>query len=55
MTVQDQITFLYVADLERSTRFYGQVLGLALVLDQGRCRVFQITDTSFVGVCTIRP
>ena len=46
-----QVTFLLVSDLERSTRFYGEVLGLELVLDQIDCRIFGVTDTSFVGVC----
>ena len=29
-----QVTFLYTADLAGSTAFYGQILGLPLVLDQ---------------------
>jgi len=46
-----QITFLPVEDLERSSAFYGQVLGLPLVLDQGDCRIFEVADAAFVGVC----
>ena len=46
-----QITFLPVSDLERSSAFYGDVLGLPLVLDQGDCRIYQISATAFVGVC----
>jgi len=51
----EQIVFLYVADLDRSTDFYQNVLGFPLVLDQAGCRIFQSTATSYVGVCTIRP
>lgn len=55
MRAGEQIVFLYVADLDRSTDFYGGLLGFSLVLDQGGCRIFQTTATSYVGVCTIRP
>jgi catechol 2,3-dioxygenase-like lactoylglutathione lyase family enzyme len=49
-----QVTFLSVADLERSTTFYADTLGLALVLDQGDCRIFAVAASAFVGVC-MRP
>lgn len=48
---QDLVTFLYVADLDRSQRFYGGALGLPLVLDQGACRIFRVSPGGFVGVC----
>jgi catechol 2,3-dioxygenase-like lactoylglutathione lyase family enzyme len=34
-----QDTFLYVKDLEKSERFYGEILGLELVLNQGLAQV----------------
>ena len=46
-----QVTFLPVTDLERSTVFYRDTLGLPMVLDQGDCRIFRAAATSFVGVC----
>ena len=46
-----QVTFLLVADLDRSSKFYGDILGLDLVLDQGDCRIFRTADTAFVGIC----
>jgi catechol 2,3-dioxygenase-like lactoylglutathione lyase family enzyme len=46
-----QITFLLVADLERSTGFYRDILGLELVLDQGDCRVMRVAADAFVGIC----
>ena len=46
-----QVTFLLVSDLEKSTRFYADILGLELVLDQGDCRIYRITETAFVGIC----
>ena len=47
----EQITFLSTEDLERATVFYGDTLGLALVLDQGDCRIFHVGGAAYVGVC----
>lgn len=46
-----QVTFLLVADLEVSSRFYRQSLGLELVLDQLDCRIFRVSSTAFLGIC----
>ena len=46
-----QVTFLLVADLATSSRFYGEQLGLEMVLDQGDCRIYRITPTAFIGIC----
>jgi len=55
MTADDQITFIYVADLARSAEFYGTGLGFTPVLDQGGCLIYEITATSYLGVCDVRP
>lgn len=49
-----QVTFLSVSDLERSTAFYAGALGLTPVLDQEDCRIFAVSTTAFVGIC-LRP
>lgn len=54
LPIGSQITFLTVADLESSSRFYGRLLGLDLVLDQGPCRIYRMTGSSFLGICTHR-
>jgi catechol 2,3-dioxygenase-like lactoylglutathione lyase family enzyme len=47
-----QVTFLYVKDLERSAQFYGQTLGLELVLNQGLARIYRIgSGNAFLGIC----
>ena len=46
------VTFIYVSDLKRSHHFYTDVLRLPMTLDQGTCRIYSITDTAFVGICT---
>lgn len=45
------ITFLEVADLERSHRFYTEGAGLSMILDQGECRIYRLTDTAYLGIC----
>jgi predicted enzyme related to lactoylglutathione lyase len=55
MNVDDQITFIYVSDLGRAATFYGEMLGLEMVLDQGGCLIYRVTPTSFLGVCNTRP
>lgn len=49
--IDANITFLRVADIERSHAFYADGLGLTLVLDQGGCRIYRLTDTAYLGVC----
>jgi catechol 2,3-dioxygenase-like lactoylglutathione lyase family enzyme len=50
-----QITFISVSDLNRSHRFYSSSLGLPLVLDQGRCRIYRVADGAYIGTCDTRP
>lgn len=52
----DQITFLYSADLERSAAFYGDAMGLPLVLVQpAGCRIYRVAKHSYIGLCAARP
>ncbi len=46
-----QITFCYTRDLEGTARFYEDVLFLPLVLDQGRCRIYRVSNKAYVGFC----
>lgn len=49
------ISFLPSSNLERSADFYSRVLGLELVLDQGTCLIYRLTDSAYVGVCQREP
>ena len=52
LAFEQQVTFLYVKDLEISERFYGGVLGLELVLNQGLARIYRIgSGNAFLGIC----
>lgn len=46
-----QITFLPTADLAATAAFYEGVLGLALVRDQGVCRIYATAPGAYLGFC----
>lgn len=44
------ITFLYYRDLKAAMRFYEDILGLPLVIDQGWCKIYRICAGAHVGL-----
>jgi lactoylglutathione lyase len=44
------ITFFYYRDLPAAMRFYEDVLGLPLAIDQGWCKIYQICSGAHVGL-----
>ena len=46
-----QVTFLYTADLDATAHFYESLLGLPLALDQGVCRIYRVAAGAYVGFC----
>ena len=49
--IDSQITFCSVADLQRTSKFWGQLIGLPLVLDQGTCRIYRTVGGAHLGFC----
>lgn len=49
--LEQQVTFLYTADLQQTADFYERLLGLPLVLDQGSCRIYRVHGDAFLGFC----
>lgn len=49
--VAQQITFLHTENLDRTKKFYSDVLGVQLVRDQGTCLIFRVTDSAYLGFC----
>jgi catechol 2,3-dioxygenase-like lactoylglutathione lyase family enzyme len=45
------VTFCPTADLERAARFYEGTLGLPLILDQGKCRIYRVSRDGYLGFC----
>ena len=50
-SIDQQVTFLYTRDLQQTAKFYEDVMGLSLVLDQGSCRIYRISADGFLGFC----
>jgi hypothetical protein len=48
--VKATLVFLYYKDTARAQRFYEDVLGLELVVEQAFTNIYQISPTSFVGL-----
>ena len=44
------ITFLYYRDLPRAMRFYEDVMGLPLAIDQGWTKIYRICDGAHLGL-----
>lgn len=49
--IDQQVTFLSTQDLSKTAHFYEQLLQLPLVLDQGSCRIYQVSLDGFLGFC----
>jgi len=52
LSIDQQITFIYVQELETSRKFYEELVGFRLILDQGGCRVVETAGGSYLGYCT---
>jgi catechol 2,3-dioxygenase-like lactoylglutathione lyase family enzyme len=49
--IDSQITFLYTHDLSQTAHFYEDIIGLQLKLDQGTCRIYQVSQDGYLGFC----
>lgn len=46
-----QIVWVYTEDLETTCDFYGRLLGLELIRDEGTARIFRTVGQAAIGVC----
>ena len=46
-----QVTFLTTSKMSESIEFYENILELELVLDQGGCRIYRVSNDAFLGIC----
>ncbi|MDZ8032032.1 MULTISPECIES: VOC family protein [unclassified Nostoc] len=49
--IDQQVTFFSTHNLNVSTEFYEQKLGLELWLDQGTCRIYTVIGSGYLGLC----
>jgi catechol 2,3-dioxygenase-like lactoylglutathione lyase family enzyme len=49
--IEQQITFFYTHNLNASIKFYEEMLGFELWLDQGTCRIYTVTGSGYLGLC----
>ncbi len=50
MGADHSITFFYYGELPPIARFYEEVLGFELVLDQGMARIYRVGGRSYFGI-----
>ena len=55
MQFKEFITFLGTKDLNETSFFYQNILGLTLYKDQNVCLIFNINDQSKIGFCEHMP
>ena len=44
------ITFIYYRDLQKGVDFYQHTLGFTLAIDQGWCKIYQISASGYLGI-----
>jgi hypothetical protein len=44
------IVWFYYNEIIKASHFYGELLGLELILDEGWARIYKISSSSFVGL-----
>jgi len=52
--IDSQIVFLATSNLPGTADFYEKTLGLALALDQGKCRIYRVAGEGYIGFCEQR-
>ena len=48
--ITGMITFLYYKDLPTVAKFYEEVLGLELVIDQGFAKIYKVAGDAHIGI-----
>ncbi|MCZ4279941.1 VOC family protein [Kiloniella laminariae] len=51
--INQSVIFTYCDDLPRASGFFREVMELDLVVDQGACHIYRLTEQSYLGVCCL--
>ena len=46
-----QISWIYTRDLDSTSKFYSEILGLECSRDEGDARIFKTGSDAFIGLC----
>ena len=50
MKFDAQINFLYYKDLSKACKFYEDILGLELEIDQGWAKIYKVSEAASIGL-----
>jgi hypothetical protein len=48
--IKTMITWLYYRDIENLQKFYENVMGFEMIVDQGWTKIYQVSSTGFIGL-----
>ncbi len=51
--INQNIVFTYTDDLAAASVFFKEVMELEFVVDQGLCHIFRMSETGYIGVCSL--
>jgi catechol 2,3-dioxygenase-like lactoylglutathione lyase family enzyme len=44
------VTWTYYQDMQEAEKFYEEIMGLRLIVDQGWAKVYQVSETGYIGL-----
>lgn len=50
MKFASQITFIYYKDLTAPSKFYEEIFGFELEIDQGWAKIYRVSESSYLGI-----
>ena len=44
------VTWMYYKDMQEAEKFYEEIIGLRMIVDQGWAKVYQVSETGYIGL-----
>ena len=51
--IDQNVVFTYTDNLNETSSFFRDIMELELVLDQGNCHIYRLSEQCFLGVCNL--
>ena len=51
--IDQNVVFTYTDNLNETSSFFSDIMELELVLDQGNCHIYRLSEQCFLGVCNL--